>query len=152
MKKSLFYLLFLIIQSMAPEIFAQVGIGNGIIIPNSSAILEVKSANRGMLIPRMSETEINLIQNPANGLQVFCTTDNKIYVYITAEHRWKNLAYGNGELVLPATYAAGTGGICNNIAIHGTYMINVALLSLKQHHAGSRCRHSGHLVGLHRYT
>jgi hypothetical protein len=41
---------------------------------NASAILDIKSTSKGILIPRMSTTDRNAIITPATGLQVFDTT------------------------------------------------------------------------------
>jgi hypothetical protein len=54
-----------------------VGIGTG--TPNSSAILDVQSTDKGMLIPRMSAVERDAIVSPATGLMIFCTDDNFYY-------------------------------------------------------------------------
>jgi hypothetical protein len=45
---------------------------------NASAILDVKSTTKGMLIPRMSKTEKNAIISPATGLLVFQNTPDSI--------------------------------------------------------------------------
>ena len=55
---------------------AQIVIGGT--TPNPSAELDVQSANRGFLLPRMTSDERNAIANPATGLQVFNTTLNCI--------------------------------------------------------------------------
>jgi len=49
----------------------QVGVGTD--EPDNSALLEVKSTEKGLLPPRMTHAEINAIADPANGLTVFCT-------------------------------------------------------------------------------
>ncbi|MCI4669830.1 MAG: hypothetical protein MRZ79_16970 [Bacteroidia bacterium] len=49
--------------------------------PNSSAMLDIKSSSKGILIPRMSETERANIINPANGLMVFDTTHNSFWFF-----------------------------------------------------------------------
>ena len=54
-------------------LFAQVGINNDSSEPNSSAMLDVKSANKGLLPPRMTHAQMNTISNPANGLIIYCT-------------------------------------------------------------------------------
>ena len=54
------------------QIFPQVAINNDGSAPNSSAMLDVKSTEKGLLIPRMSYSAIYAIQNPAQGLMVFC--------------------------------------------------------------------------------
>ncbi len=46
-----------------------------------SAMFDVKSANKGVLIPRLSSTQRDAISNPATGLLVFVTTDSTYYFY-----------------------------------------------------------------------
>lgn len=50
-----------------------VGINTDNTDPDGSAILDVKSTNRGILIPRMLEAERNAITSPATGLLIFQT-------------------------------------------------------------------------------
>ena len=42
--------------------------------PNSSAMLDVQSSNKGLLVPRLTWTQMTAIVNPASGLLVYCTT------------------------------------------------------------------------------
>jgi uncharacterized protein (TIGR02145 family) len=49
-------------------------------IPDSSAILDLQSTDKGLLIPRMSETQRNAIAGPAMGLIVLNTTNNCLEV------------------------------------------------------------------------
>lgn len=100
---------------------AQVGINTDSSTPDASAILDVKSTDKGMLIPRMTQTQIEAISNPANGLQVFNTTDGKLYIYVLANNKWKEVQYGSGGIALPATYSIGTGGSCANTTVNGNY-------------------------------
>jgi hypothetical protein len=48
---------------------------------NASAILELTSTTRGLLLPRMTSAERDLIASPVAGLVVYNTTDNKISWY-----------------------------------------------------------------------
>lgn len=45
-----------------------------------SAILELNSTDRGLLFPRMTTTQRDLIATPADGLVIYNTTDNKLQV------------------------------------------------------------------------
>lgn len=47
--------------------------------PDPSAILDIKSVNRGLLLPRMTTLERNSIVNPAIGLIVYDTEKEQIY-------------------------------------------------------------------------
>lgn len=50
-----------------------IAINNDASLPNSSAILDVKSGTKGMLIPRMNTAAIAAIVSPAKGLLVLDT-------------------------------------------------------------------------------
>ena len=71
MKRRFTLLLALVIISAG--LFAQVGINSDNSGPDSSAMLDVKSTERGLLPPRMSYNQMNEIANPASGLVVYCT-------------------------------------------------------------------------------
>ncbi len=78
-------------------LFGQVGIGTNSSAPDNSAMLDVKSTNKGLLVPRMTQNQIVAINAPANGLLVFCTTDNKFYAYVSGSG-WKEILYGSGTM------------------------------------------------------
>lgn len=68
-----------------------VGINNT--SPHSSAILDVKSSTKGMLVPRTSTTSRNAITNPANGLLLYDTTTAGFWFYNGIQ--WTSLSSGN---------------------------------------------------------
>lgn len=53
--------------------FSQLSISNNGTPPDNSAMLDVKSANKGVLIPRMTNLGLHAILSPADGLMVYCT-------------------------------------------------------------------------------
>lgn len=53
-----------------------VGIGND--TPDASAALDVTSTTQGLLFPRMTEAQRDLIGTPADGLVVYNSTTNKL--------------------------------------------------------------------------
>jgi hypothetical protein len=59
-------------------ISAQVGVGTS--TPDSSAILDLTSTDKGLLIPRMNESQRDLINHPAEGLMIYNTTTSSIQV------------------------------------------------------------------------
>ena len=74
------YFLGIIVSVIAVQMaWAQVGIGTS--TPNASSKLDVVSTSKGVLIPRMSHTQMTAITSPATGLQVYNTTQNCIYTY-----------------------------------------------------------------------
>jgi hypothetical protein len=87
-------------------------VGVGTSTPAASAAMEVSSADKGFLPPRMTMFQMLAIANPANGLIVFCTTDNTFYTFLLVSNTWKEILYGPGTL---------TPGTCGTItAYHNT--------------------------------
>lgn len=74
--KKIFLILLISLNSAA---FAQVGIGTQ--SPATSAMLEVSSTAKGVLISRMTSTERAAIASPVKGLMVFDTTTNSLWVH-----------------------------------------------------------------------
>ena len=73
-------ILFLSVQA----IWAQgVRIGSNPGIPDSSAILDVDDTTKGFLPPRLTTSQRNSIQNPADGLIVFNITTNCLQMATT---------------------------------------------------------------------
>lgn len=106
-------------------------VGMGTTTPEASAALDVKSTSKGLLPPRMTISQIINIQNPADGLMVFCSTDLKYYIYISGISQWRELQYGGAVLTLPATWSIGTGGSCDSTVVTGRYIIGVALTTFE---------------------
>lgn len=74
-----------------------VGINNDNTTPASSAMLDVKSTNKGLLIPRMTTGERTAIVAPANGLMVYDITTNTFWFY-------KNTAWSEVTAALTLPY------------------------------------------------
>jgi N-acetylneuraminic acid mutarotase len=90
MKKNL--LLLLIAGIINLSTFSQIGIGTN--TPNASAILDLQSTSKGLLIPRMTKTERSAISNPASGLLLYQTSDTAGFYSNTgtpASPIWKKL-------------------------------------------------------------
>ena len=60
---------------------AQVGINADQSNPDPSAMLDIKSTSKGMLIPRMDSSQRTAIQSPALGLMVFDTTSESFWYH-----------------------------------------------------------------------
>ncbi|MCF8378357.1 MAG: tail fiber protein [Bacteroidales bacterium] len=60
---------------------AQVAVSSDGSDADASAMLDVKSTEKGMLVPRMTASERDLIGIPATGLLVYVTDDNNFYFY-----------------------------------------------------------------------
>lgn len=71
----------------------QGNVGIGTTNPASSALLDLTSQGKGLLLPRMSTAQRNAIANPVAGLQVFNTTDREINYFDGNE--WKSFIGGD---------------------------------------------------------
>lgn len=75
------YLSLSLSMAFIPSLTGQVKVGDN---PNSidgSAVFEVESTNKGVLIPRMTSAQRQAIASPAAGLQVYDTNANALYYY-----------------------------------------------------------------------
>jgi len=75
--------------------FAQIGIGTT--TPDASSALEIKSTDKGLLIPRMTTTERNAIVSPAVGLLVYDTDTMSVWSYNGAA--WMDGTGGPGKFI-----------------------------------------------------
>ncbi len=100
-----------------------VGIGTN--SPNSSAALDIKSSNRGLLIPRLTTTQRNGISNPATALLVFDTDKGSIMFYDGGS--WRALSFADETKTDPqgrsSTQPASNAGFGTRVAISGNYAI-----------------------------
>ncbi|MBL0357168.1 MAG: tail fiber domain-containing protein [Chitinophagaceae bacterium] len=75
--------------------FAQNNIGIGTSSPNNSAMLDITSTTKGLLIPRMTTAQRNSIVSPAKGLMVFDNDTNSFWFYNGST--WTNIAANTGS-------------------------------------------------------
>ena len=73
-----FYIVIILIV-VSCKSFAQIGLGTS--SPNASAMLDLSSAMKGFLIPRMQTFQRNQIVNPIRGLFIYNTSNNILEVY-----------------------------------------------------------------------
>jgi len=97
MKKILFLLIFIITNTNA-----QVGINTT--NPEASAALDIASSNKGLLIPRMTQSQRNAIHPTitANGLLVYQTDENTGFYYFNGIE-WRRLEGVQGPQGIPGT-------------------------------------------------
>jgi trimeric autotransporter adhesin len=89
-KNSICLYCFCIWIGSAISLKAQIGINADNSLPHASAMLEIKSNNKGILFPRMTFAERNLIKQPAIGLIIYQTNDLQGLYHYTSTG-WKNL-------------------------------------------------------------
>ncbi len=72
-------LCFLLPATLCITANAQVAINTDGSVPDGSSMLDIKSASKGILVPRLTAAQRDAISNPAKGLLVFCTDNNQFY-------------------------------------------------------------------------
>ena len=76
-------------------------VGIGTTKPDPSALLDLNSTSKGLLLPRMSEAQRNAIKNPAAGLVIF-QTDQGVGTYTYDGTTWQPNARTAGTLSVGA--------------------------------------------------
>ncbi len=114
--------LFLVLPTF--QIFGQnVGINADGADPDNSAMLDVRSTNKGLLIPRLTRLQRIAIPLPANGLLVYQTDDTIGFWFYAANH-WepvfRYITAGTG-LTGGNIYSYGSISLENTPVIPGTY-------------------------------
>jgi hypothetical protein len=85
-----------------------VGINETSSSPDPSAMLDVSSTTRGVLIPRTDTTTINAATTPAVGLLIYQNSDNIFYYYNGT--KWVSIS-GSGQNTLDQAYDEGGAGL-----------------------------------------
>lgn len=140
MKTKLLFLMAITVSSV--NLFSQVGINTT--TPNPSAVLDVVSTNKGLLIPRVSltgNTDLTTIPNPANGLLVYNLVDagganpvkkDNFYKFNATTNKWQLLLDETSLPTLaPAVFRLGTSidNFLNGLAPGNSAVVPMALVS-----------------------
>jgi hypothetical protein len=87
----------------------------------------MSSTTKGLLMPRLTTTQMNAIGTPANGLMIYNTTASQLYVYSGGV--WTALASGGGSGTV-TSITAGTGLSGGTITTSGTISLaNTAVVA-----------------------
>ena len=75
---------------------AQVAINNSNTDPDASAMLDISSTDKGILVPRMDSTGRKAIASPADGLMVYDSTTLTFWYYDNSQ--WNEIRNGSAKL------------------------------------------------------
>ncbi|MBK9359289.1 MAG: hypothetical protein IPN08_18270 [Bacteroidales bacterium] len=92
-------LLILICFTIGLSAFSQVSINTDATAPDNSAMLDIKSTEKGLLVPRMTLVQRNAISNPASGLMIFQSDGTSGFYYNSgspASPVWTIVGTGSG--------------------------------------------------------
>lgn len=91
--------------------------------PDASAVLDAKSTNKGMLVPRMTQAQRNAIGSPANSLLIYQTDNTPGYYYWDQPSTtWQRLALASGQITV-GTSGVGLGVTGSPVSLGGTVTI-----------------------------
>ncbi len=100
---------------------AQSKLGGNTTQKDSTALLELESSTRGMLLPRLTADQRDAIQAPAHALLVYNTTENCLNIYNATVGEWQSLC---GDVASgTAEYAVD----CSSLLVSGSYSTGVEL-------------------------
>ncbi len=96
-------------------VFSQVAINSDGSTPDPSAMLDIKSTDKGVLIPRIATTEMYTISSPAKGLMVYVTDDSCFYYYDGSA--WEKVGHTAGQWTESGVniYASNSGNVGINV-------------------------------------
>ena len=109
--KNVKLLLMAIAMIASYSLTAQIAVSTDGTPPDGSAMLDVKSTDKGVLMPRLTQTEIAAIVSPAVGLIVFNTDDNRFYFFDGGDNDWKEIAIGAATIIPGGTFTCGSSTI-----------------------------------------
>ncbi len=92
-----FFLIIIFLNITFTITFSQVAVNTDGSNPDASAMLDVKSNSKGILIPRMTETDKTNISSPAQGLMIYQTDNAEGFYYCTGSS-WKYIGNEGNDL------------------------------------------------------
>ncbi|MCP9747551.1 hypothetical protein [Lacihabitans sp. CS3-21] len=147
--KTFYKLLFLFLFLGVYSSIAQENVGIGTKTPNNSAILDLESADKGLLIPRLTIEKRNNILSPATGLMIY-QTNEKTGFYFYNGSTWKPLSEGDAKAVaLDAANWSKTGDAGTNPATNflGTTDNQPLIFKIASTQSGYLAQNSNTLFG-----
>jgi microcystin-dependent protein len=137
-----FFLIGVIMISMFAQAYAQVGINTDNSPPDGSAMLDVKSTVKGILMPRMTAAQRAAIVSPTSGLMVYQTNGQSGYYYYTGTG-WTLLINDNSfympvgsVMIWPGNIAPSGWLLCDGQAASRTYYADLFTVIGSQYGAG----------------
>ncbi|MEI7661600.1 MAG: hypothetical protein WCK34_05370 [Bacteroidota bacterium] len=148
MKHGVIFLLAILLEAVT--LHAQVSINTGNAAADPSAMLDVTSSAKGVLIPRMTAAERDAISSPANGLLVFCTDNQQFYCnqgtpssrnWVMVNSQWKptgsDIYFLTGNVGIGTSTPGARFHLSGNAIIDGTAAITGKLSTPSSSSSGS---------------
>ena len=78
-----------------------VGVNEDGSTPDPTAILDIKSTDKGLLVPRTDTATVNAVGTPATSLLIYQSSDNTFYYYNGTAQKFVDLAWGQLVRMVP---------------------------------------------------
>ena len=128
LKNAKFLFFVLLVLNLPFDLQGQVAINGDGSSPAASAMLDITSTTKGILIPRMTQTQRDAISTPASGLMIY-QTDNTVGFYYYDGSSWTAVSGGGStvtrEIITGATTLTGTND--HSVVIMGSGAYTVTL-------------------------
>ena len=120
-KKKLFLFNLILIQVICFGQKLNQKVGSNPTVLHPSAALEVESTSKGLLPPRMTQAQINAVNNPATGLLIYCTNCSTPGLYVYNGSSWGSITDSNSatSVLVSCSSNAFTGNFYNGVALQG---------------------------------
>ncbi len=118
MKKSILFLIIFTLFVLISQ-SQNIAVNTDGSLPDSSAIIDIKSNIDGMLFPRLTRNEIYNMGFVAHSMIVYCTDDHAFYMYYSNDSLWHKVGTGN-NYILHKRYLPGF--ICGDSIFHDSLM------------------------------
>ncbi len=89
------------------QLYAQVAINTNGSSADGSAMLDVKSTDKGVLLPRLTTVQIATLENPIDGLIVYNTNESRFYFFDEGSSLWREIAIGAGSISPTGSFSCG---------------------------------------------
>lgn len=97
--------LYTLLASVAFLVGNSQSVGIGTLTPNTSAVLDLGSGNKPLIIPRLTNTQMNAVSNDEYGMLVYNTTHHQLYGYM----RFSTIVYSGNTFALNRWQPIATG-------------------------------------------
>jgi hypothetical protein len=112
--KKIYYILTLLLCAYVQTANAQMGVNSTGVVPSPSAMLDVKSTDKGFLMPRLTTTQRNAMPAITDGLMIYNVTTAEIEVY-RGFFGWQTASRMGVPFTVTGSTALGGSGIIESV-------------------------------------
>ncbi len=112
--KKIYYILTILLCTYVQSANAQMGVNSSGAVPNAAAMLDVRSSDKGFLMPRLSTAQRDAMPAIADGLMIYNTTINELQIFRSIAG-WQTASRMGFPFTVTGSIALGGSGIIEGI-------------------------------------